>query len=66
VVAIGTLLTLGSAAQDFANSKGVALETLTAIPNTLWKPSECPLCTAGMPLEDIGGFRELLPPIAQT
>lgn len=66
VVAIGALLTLGSAAREFANSKVVALATLTAIANTLWTPSECPLCTAGVPLEDIGGFRNSFRDIAQT
>ncbi|MBV8832965.1 MAG: hypothetical protein JO108_27510 [Acidobacteriaceae bacterium] len=66
VVAIGALLTLGSGAREFANSKNVALETLTAIANTLWTPSECPLCTAGVPLEDVGGFRDSFPGIAQT
>ncbi len=66
VVAIGSLLTLGSAAREFANSKGVALETLTAIPNTLWTPSECPLCTAGVPLQDVGGFRDSFRGVAQT
>jgi orotate phosphoribosyltransferase len=66
VVAIGSLLTLGSAAREFADSKSVALETLTAIANTLWTPSECPLCTAGVPLQDIGGFRDSFGSFAQT
>jgi orotate phosphoribosyltransferase len=66
VVAIAALLTLGSAAREFANSKSVALETLTAIANTLWTPSECPLCTAGVPLEDTGGFRDSFRGVAQT
>ena len=66
VVAIGSLLTLGSAAREFANSKRVAIETLTAIANTLWTPSECPLCAAGVPLEDIGGFRDSFRGVAQT
>ncbi len=66
VIAIGALLTLGSAAREFANGKNVALETLTEIANTLWTPSECPLCTAGVPLADIGGFRDSFPSAAQT
>jgi orotate phosphoribosyltransferase len=64
VVAIGTLLTLGSAAQEFAKSKNVALETLAAIRNTLWVPSECPLCIARLPLEDVAGFRDSFADIA--
>jgi orotate phosphoribosyltransferase len=61
-VAIGCLLTLGTAAQEFAMSKKVALESLAALPNVLWSPPECPLCTAGVPLEDVTGFRDVLSP----
>jgi hypothetical protein len=32
----------------------------------LWTPSECPLCPAGVPLEDIGGFRDSFRGVAQT
>jgi orotate phosphoribosyltransferase len=56
VVVIGTLLTLGSSAQDFARGKNVTLATLAAIPNPLWIPSACPLCAAGVPLENVAGF----------
>lgn len=66
VVVIGSLLTLGSAARELATSKRVALETLTTVANTLWTPSECPLCTAGVPLENIGGFRDSFSEAAQT
>ena len=56
VVAIGSLLALGSSASDFASSKSVVLEAITTLPNNLWKPLECPLCAASVPLEDIGEF----------
>jgi orotate phosphoribosyltransferase len=59
-LAIGTLLTLGDSAQHFADSESVALESLLHVPNRLWKPSECPLCASGVPLEDIPGFRHTL------
>ncbi|HLH03103.1 MAG TPA: hypothetical protein VKX25_10055 [Bryobacteraceae bacterium] len=59
-LAIGTLLTLGDSAQDFAHSENVSLETLLHVPNRLWKPAECPLCARGVPLEDIAGFRHSL------
>jgi orotate phosphoribosyltransferase len=61
IIAIATLLTLGSAAQDFARSRSVTLETLAHLPNTLWIPAACPLCADGIPLEDIAGFRDTLP-----
>jgi orotate phosphoribosyltransferase len=57
VVAIASLLTLGGAAQQFADSKHVALESLLHLPNNLWIPSACPLCATHVPLEDAGGFR---------
>jgi orotate phosphoribosyltransferase len=50
-VALGTLLVLGSWAATFAEERGLALETLSTLPNNLWEPSECPLCAAGAPLE---------------
>jgi orotate phosphoribosyltransferase len=49
------LLTLGTAAADFADRENLALERLAALPNTLWAPSECPMCAAGTPLETPGG-----------
>jgi orotate phosphoribosyltransferase len=54
-VAIGALLTLGSAAPAFADEEGLALERLAALPNTLWEPRGCPLCAAGIPLETPAG-----------
>jgi orotate phosphoribosyltransferase len=61
VVAIAALLVLGEAAAAFAVSKGVALLSLATQPNSLWAPSECPLCASGMALEDVAGFAGALP-----
>jgi orotate phosphoribosyltransferase len=49
-VAIGALVTLGTAADALAESEGLALERLATLPNTLWEPSRCPMCAAGEPL----------------
>ncbi|MGO9494574.1 MAG: hypothetical protein ACLPH3_00895 [Terracidiphilus sp.] len=57
MVAIGSLLVLGASASEYASSKNVGLESLAALPNNLWTQSECPLCAAGVPLADIGGFK---------
>jgi orotate phosphoribosyltransferase len=51
-VAIGTLLTLGSWAAEFAAVENLALETLASLPNTVWEPSDCPLCKKGIQLSD--------------
>jgi orotate phosphoribosyltransferase len=53
-VAVGALLTLGTAPEAFAEQEGIALERLAALPNTLWDPSDCPMCAAGEPLERPG------------
>jgi len=52
-VAIATLLTLGAAVPTFAREHGLRLESLEALPNTLWEPAACPLCAAGVPLEAV-------------
>lgn len=56
VVAIASLLVLGDAAGRFAAEKQVALLCLAQMPNNLWTPETCPLCAAGVPLEDVDGF----------
>ena len=63
-VAIGTLLVLGSSASQIAADRGVALETLASLPNTLWTPAECPLCVRGVPLVDGLGPDPLSEPVA--
>jgi orotate phosphoribosyltransferase len=51
-VAIGALATRGSSAAVLARENGLVLETLASFPGEMWKPSECPLCAAGVPLVD--------------
>lgn len=51
-VAIGTLATRGPSATVLARENGLLLETLASFPGDMWKPSECPLCAAGVPLVD--------------
>jgi orotate phosphoribosyltransferase len=51
-VVVGTLLVLGPAAASFAADRAMALESLAVLPNNLWLPSECPLCSAGVPLDE--------------
>jgi orotate phosphoribosyltransferase len=44
-------VTLGTAAEALAEREGIGLERLATLPNTLWAPSECPMCAAGAPLD---------------
>lgn len=52
-VAIGALLLLGSRGADFAASVNIPLEALARLPSQTWEPAQCPLCSAGVPLEDL-------------
>ncbi len=61
VVNISALLVLGGAAAAFTSSKGVPLHNVATLPNTLWTPSDCPLCASGVALEDIAAFATTLP-----
>lgn len=50
VVAIGSLLVLGTAINAFAIGKDIAAETLAVADQNLWEPKACPLCQSGVPL----------------
>jgi len=52
VVAVGSLVVLGTEAAGFCEREGVPLETLHSLPFAIWEPSRCPLCAAGEPLID--------------
>jgi len=49
-----------SLVSEFTARKNISLETLARQPNTLWTPGECPLCAAGMALDDPAEFRAKL------
>jgi len=60
VLAIASLLVLGTAAAEFASANNVALLSLATLDNNLWTAAECPLCAAGVALSDIGEFAATL------
>ncbi len=62
-IVVGALLVLGDAALIHFADQGVPVETLHRRRFDLWKPSDCPLCRSGPPLEDP---REPESPIDQT
>jgi len=49
----GALLVLGSAGAGFFAEQGVAVEAVARDEYELWLPAACPLCAAGVPLEDV-------------
>jgi orotate phosphoribosyltransferase len=52
IVAVGSILLLGSVGRDHFASIGVPLESLTERELSLWLPAACPLCQAGATLEN--------------
>lgn len=52
VAVVGALLVLGDTAPEYFAAQDIAVETIVRQPNPLWRPANCPLCAAGVPLED--------------
>jgi orotate phosphoribosyltransferase len=52
-VVAGALLVLGSTGADFFAREGIPVAAAGRQAFDLWEPARCPLCAAGMPLEDM-------------
>jgi orotate phosphoribosyltransferase len=52
-VVAGALLVLGTTGTGFFAQRGVAVEAVARDQYELWLPADCPLCAAGLPLEDV-------------
>lgn len=52
VVAAGALLVLGATGERFFVERGVAVKAVAREDYALWPPNDCPLCAAGVPVED--------------
>ena len=48
----GALLVLGARGADFFAARGVAVEAVARDEYQTWEPAGCPLCAAGVPVED--------------
>jgi orotate phosphoribosyltransferase len=51
-VVVGALHVLGTNGADFFKERGLRIETTGRTPFDSWRPPECPLCAAGVPLDD--------------
>ena len=51
-VAVASLAVLGTSAAAFAATNNLVLESLASFPFTMWTPTECPLCQAGVALQN--------------
>jgi len=54
-IVVGTLAVLGATGESFFKERGLRLETTGRAPFDTWRQPECPLCAAGVPLEDPAG-----------
>jgi orotate phosphoribosyltransferase len=52
-VVAAALLVLGTTGADYFAEQHVAVEAVCRDDYELWRPGACPLCTAGVPLEDV-------------
>jgi orotate phosphoribosyltransferase len=52
VVAVAALTVLGEAALEHFARRGIPIETLERRPFPLWTPDACPLCAAGVAVEE--------------
>ena len=51
-VVVGALFVLGTTGATFFSERGLRIETTGRAAFDSWRPPECPLCAAGVPLED--------------
>ena len=51
-IVVGTLHVLGGVGADFIKERGLRMETTGRTPFEMWRPQECPLCAAGVPIDD--------------
>jgi orotate phosphoribosyltransferase len=51
-VVVGALYVLGSIGESFFKERGLRIETTGRAAFESWRPPECPLCAAGVPLDD--------------
>lgn len=54
-VVAGALMVLGDTGATFFGERNVAVEAVVRQDYSLWFPSECPHCAAGLPLENVAG-----------
>ncbi len=52
-VALGALFVFGYRAGEFAREKRMAIENIAQMAFGMWPPTACPLCVAGVPVENV-------------
>ncbi|HYE87008.1 MAG TPA: phosphoribosyltransferase [Vicinamibacterales bacterium] len=52
-IVVGALYVLGSTGASYFTERGLRIEATGRGPFDSWRPAECPLCAANVPLEDL-------------
>ena len=51
-IVIGTLLLLGETGRNYFSDKGLPVQCISHLPNEIWAPENCPLCSSQIPLDN--------------
>jgi orotate phosphoribosyltransferase len=51
-VVVGALLVLGETGQRYFVERGLAVRSVSHLPNEVWTPENCPLCSSQIPLNN--------------
>lgn len=51
-IVLGALLVLGETAQTYFTVRNLPIECISHLPNAIWTPEDCPLCTSQVPLDN--------------
>jgi orotate phosphoribosyltransferase len=49
-VVIGALLVLGDIGKRYLAERNLPVRSISHLPNEIWEPEECPLCSSQVPL----------------
>jgi len=52
-VVIGSLLVLGDVGQNYFAERDIPLRNISHLPSEIWRPEDCPLCAAGIPISNL-------------
>jgi orotate phosphoribosyltransferase len=51
-IVIGALLLLGETGRNYFSDKGLPVQCISHLPNEIWAPENCPLCSSQIPLDN--------------
>ena len=51
-IGIGALLVLGETGRNYFAERGLSVQCISHLPNEIWAPENCPLCSSQIPLDN--------------